>query len=132
MLFKRVNTVSLQQTSGLGQRWGQVPGHSNILGVKIRLGGLTGFNSWCSVLWGYCSIQLMGWSHTLLIPKPTKCFGLTKDTRECFAECEMSISHLHVELVPKCCFGVNLQNYDWSFWSCSLQEHCLTPFLVRT
>lgn len=101
MLFRRVNTVSLQQTLGLAHRRGQVPGHSNILGVKIRLGGLMGFNSWCSVLWGYCTIQLMGWSHTLLIPKPTKCFGLTKDTRECFAGCGMSISHLHVEQVPK-------------------------------
>lgn len=46
MLFRRVSAVSLQQTSSLGHRWGQVPGHSNILGVKMRRGGLMGSNSW--------------------------------------------------------------------------------------
>lgn len=39
----------------------------------------------------------------------------------------MSISHLHVELVPKIPFGVNLEIYSWGFWFCSLQEDLPHP-----
>lgn len=55
MLFRRVNTVSLQQTLSMGCRWGQGPGHSNILGVRMRLGRLMGSNS----SWVFCALGLL-------------------------------------------------------------------------